>query len=519
MKAASLFVVSLCILGSSAVIAGESREQWYTDGRDFVANAKKLAPITAKAKNIILFLGDGMGVTTVTAARILEGQQQGKTGEENVLSFEKFPYSALIKTYNTNQQVPDSAGTMTAIVAGVKTKAGVLSVDQDVTRGDHTSMSGNEVTTILEMAEKAGLSTGVVTNMTVTHATPGACYAHTPEREWEDDAGLTKEARAAGFPDIARQLIEFPIGNGLEVALGGGRSYFLPSTVDDPEESSKKGRRLDGRDLTTEWQKKSNAAYVWNKSQFDAIDPAKVDHLLGLFDPLYLEYEIDRASDTGGEPSLSEMTRKAIDVVSKNEKGYFLMVEGGQIDRAHHSTNAYRALTETIEFANAVRVAVEKTKREETLIVVTADHSHVFVMGGHATRGNPILGLVWGNKRDGQRTDAPKKDALGLPFTTLSYANGPGYAGESASQPEGSKKFDHEGKGFKGITHGRPELKNTDVQAPSYLQECLVPLEEETHSGEDVPLYADGPSAHLFRGVMEQNVIFHVMAEALQLQP
>lgn len=519
MKYARLCAWMILSVPGNPVLANESRESWYESGRAAVEKAKQQAPITGRAKNVILFVGDGMGLTTVTAARILEGQQRGQTGEENLLSFEHFPYSALVKTYTTNQQVSDSAGTMTAMVTGVKTKAGVLSVDQHVTRGDHVSSAGRELLTILELAERAGLSTGVVTNMTVTHATPGACYAHTPEREWEDDAALSDGARSANFPDIARQLIEFPYGDGLEVALGGGRGSFLPHSMDDPEETSRKGRRLDGRDLTAEWLRRPRAAYVWNKNQYDAIDPMGVDRLLGLFDYSYMKYEVDRASDAGGEPSLVEMTRKAIDIVARNPKGYLLMVEGGNIDRAHHACNAYRALTETIEFSSAVRAAVEKTDRRETLIVVTADHGHVFTMGGHATRGNPILGLVRGNKRDGTPSDELRKDSLGLPYTVLSYANGPGYTGASASQAEGPKRFDHDGKGFKGITKGRPDLRHVNVESPAYLQECLVPLPDETHSGEDVPLYADGPMAHLFRGVIEQHVIFHVMIEALQLKP
>ena len=141
--------------------------------------------------------------------------------------------------------------------------------------------------------------------------------------------------------------------------MGGGRREFLPNTMADPEEASKKGSRLDGRDLTNEWVKKPHSAFVWNKAQLEAIDPAKIEHLLGLFERDHLKFETDRASDTGGEPSLSDMTGKAIALLSKNKKGFFLMVEGGRIDHAHHAGNAYRALTETIEFSNAVKTALE----------------------------------------------------------------------------------------------------------------------------------------------------------------
>jgi alkaline phosphatase len=399
---------------------------------------------------------------------------------------------------------------MTAMVTGVKTKDGIVSVNQHGIRGDHTTVAGNELTTILERAEDKGLSTGVVSTARITHATPAACYAHTVERDWEADANLSPAATAAGFPDIARQLIEFSHGNGLEVALGGGRSKFLPNTTDDPEDSGRKGERLDNRDLTAEWLTKPQAAYVWNKAGFDAINPATTAHLLGLFERSHMEYEYDRSTDTSGEPSLSEMTSKAIDILSRNKKGYFLHVESGRIDHAHHAGNAYRALTDTIEFSNAIRTALQKTDPKETLIIVSADHSHVFTIAGYPKRGNPILGKVV----EPDTTDF-SLDLLDLPYTTLSYANGPGYTGASDSQPAGSKSHPHTPTSYVGITAGRPNLTAVDTTAPSYLQEATVPLGSETHAGEDVAIYANGPGAYLFQGVQEQNVIFHVMREKL----
>jgi alkaline phosphatase len=371
--AAALFVLALAA-GAAAAPAqqrAESREQWFRDGQRTVDEAARLKPITRRAKNVILFVGDGMGISTITAARILDGQLRGGTGEENSLSFERLPYVALSKTYSVNQQTPDSAPTMTAIVTGVKTEDAMLSVDQDAVLGDHTTAAGNELPTLLEIAEQAGLSTGVVTTATVTHATPGACYAHTPHRGWEDDSNLSPAAKAAGFPDIARQLVEFPYGDGLEVALGGGRAHFLPSTAADPEDAEVTGNRTDGRDLTKEWSaKRPRSAYIWNKAQFDAVDPARTDHLLGLFEPSQMKHEADRANDKAKEPSLTEMTVKAIDLLSRNRRGYFLMVEGGRIDHAHHGVNAYRALTDTIELSHAVPARMCKVVMCYTLSVI-----------------------------------------------------------------------------------------------------------------------------------------------------
>ncbi len=519
----------------------ESTETWFDAGKGAVEKLKNLRKNNRQAKNVILFLGDGMGVSTVTAARILAGQLRGNSGEENHLSFEKFPHLALSKTYNTNQQTPDSAGTMSAIMTGVKTKAGFVAVNQRAIRGDCGSALGEELTTLLEQAEQARMSTGVVTTARLTHGTPAATYAHVPERRWEDDTSTE-----APCVDIAAQLIEFANNtqgsDGLEVAMGGGRRHFLPNDFPDPEGSNapdpeggngpnpekipdpenvpdpegRSGRRADGRNLPDEWvARHDRAAYVWNQAQFDAINPRRTKHLLGLFEQSHMEYEHDRSGDEGGEPSLSEMTEKAIKILRKNPRGFFLLVEGGRIDHAHHGSNAYRSLTETIEFAKAVEVAARMTSQRNTLIIVTADHSHVLSISGFPTRGNNILGKVIGNDSSGE-PDGLSLDALGLPYTTLGYHNGPGNTGESDEQAEGPKEFPHFGTGYMGITSGRPDLTDVDTTEPLYLQESAVPLGSETHGGEDVAIYARGPKAHLFQGTLEQNVIYHVMYEALK---
>jgi alkaline phosphatase len=511
-SAVAIAALSLSLLNSRQVGAAgpNNAAEWYAAGQRAVEEAGKLRANTAPARNVILFVGDGMGIATVTAARILEGQRRGESGEENLLSFERFPYVALSKTYSVNQQTSDSAPTMTAMVTGVKTKDRMLSVNQDARSGDHTTVAGNELTTLLELAEKRGLSTGIVTTARLTHATPGACYAHTVDRDWEVDSQLPPAVRKAGFPDIARQLIEFRHGDGLEVALGGGRSFFLPETVADPEDPGKTGSRLDGRDLTAEWLKKPNAVYVWNKAQLNAVNPANTAHLLGLFESNHMKYETDRATDVAGEPSLSEMTSQAIDLLAKNPTGFFLMVESGRIDHAHHAGNAYRALMDTIELSNAVKVAQEKTDLRSTLIIVTADHSHTLTISGYPKRGNPILGIVIEPDKE-----EPEKDQIGLPYTTLNYANGPGYTGASDKQPAGTKTYPHRPESYKKEPHNRPDLQGVDTASPRYLQETVLPLNSETHGGEDVAIYATGPQAHLIHGVQEQNVIFHVMKAAL----
>jgi alkaline phosphatase len=517
-RAASVALTALFVL-SPASHAERDENAWYRAGREAVAARRAQLPALGRAKNVVLFVGDGMGISTITAARILAGQQAGGTGEEHSLSFERLPYTALSRTYNTNQQVPESSGTMTALITGVKTRAGSLSVDDAVALGDFAAVAAHAVPTLIEEAEERGLATGVVTNTTITHATPAACYAHSPSREWEHDAVLSEAARAAGFPDLARQLIDFSEGDGLDVVLGGGRAHFRGKGQPDPEEPNDEraaGVRLDGRDLTAEWRAKHrDGVYVWNRERFRALDPARTSRVLGLFDPSHMEYEIDRAKDAAGEPSLTEMTDKAIRILSRNPRGFVLMVEGGKIDHAHHATNAHRALTETIELSNAVQRALELTQAADTLIVVTSDHSQPLVMSGYAVRGNPILGKLLVNGLDGQPMAHPLLDALGRQMTTLSYPGGPGNVAESDVQGTGPKTFPHYRPAYRGEYLPRPDLRQVDTGAPDYLQETLVPLEAGMHAGEDVAIFAGGPGSELFTGVREQNYVYHAIVEAL----
>ncbi|MDH3213154.1 MAG: alkaline phosphatase [Myxococcales bacterium] len=517
-------LLAAAVFALAALAAGPARaadsSPWFEAGREAVAHARRLEAARdsgARASNVILFVADGMGISTVTAARILEGQRRGGSGEENWLAFERLPHTALVKTYNTNQQTPDSAGTMTAIVTGVKTRAGVLSIDGSVARGDHSGVAGHRLTTILEQAEDRGLSTGIVTTTTLSHATPAACYAHSANRDWEDDSKLPEAARAAGVPDIARQLVEFPRGDGLEVALGGGRTHFLPAGTPDPEHPQRTGSRLDGRDLAADWvARRPNSTYVWNREQFEAVEAT--GRLLGLFEVSHMNFEIDRAADVAGEPSLAEMTAKAIEILSRNPKGYFLMVEGGRVDHGHHVGNAHRALTETIEFSRAVQAALDGTDPRETLVVVTADHSHVLTIGGYSTRGNDILGRVVRNDPRGEPQPEPSLDSRGRTYTTLGYQNGPGRVVSQVVWPDEITGWRRLWLGLKarvGWLQRGADSARVDTTDPDYLQQAAVPLFGETHAGEDVSVYAGGPGAWLFHGVHEQSYVYHAMVEAL----
>lgn len=513
-----------------AIQGPETVKDWRASGERFLQQSRDATKPKLRARNVILFVGDGMGISTVTAARILEGQRRGAPGEENRLSFEEFPHVALSKTYTWDQQTADSAPTITALVTGYKTREGMLSVDHETPRWacDATVVERHSLRSLLERAALAGKATGIVTTARLTHATPAATYAHTAVRDWEHDAPIRRFEQSRSLPqgsctvkDIAAQLIEVApvVRASLRVALGGGRAQFLPSTTVDPEEPGRRGLRTDGRDLTQEWRRTrgEGARVAIDTASFEAAakDP-QTRYLLGLFERSHMEYETDRAGDTGGEPSLTQMTERAIRLLAAEPNGYFLQVEAGRIDHGHHAGNAYRALGDTVELSNAVRRAVELTRADDTLIVVTADHSHTFVIAGYPHRGNPILGKVRAVPDVDGEPPALARDLQQRPYTTLGYANGPGHTGKSDRQAAGSKSFPHEHARSLGDAP-RPNLSDHDTESPDYLQEALIPLESETHGGEDVAIYARGPSAHLVHGVMEQHWVYYVMRDALGL--
>jgi alkaline phosphatase len=496
-KLAALSSAACLILGACATGAPARQLAPPPQSQDayFVAGAARatVAPSRERARNVIVFIGDGMGVSTVTAARIYAGQRAGRDGESNQLTMDTFPHTAFSRTYSDDLQISESASTATAITTGVKTRSGGLGLTARAQRNACGDVAANTARSIFEIAEEAGLATGVVSTARLTHATPAAVYAHTPNRDWENDAAVARD-NGAPCADIARQLVEWPAGDGLEIALGGGRANFLPNTVTDPETPTVKGQRADGRNLAAEWAARPGHAYVWNAEQLGAISADSTTRVLGLFSPSHMAYEQDRARDSGGEPSLAQLTAAAIRRVSLDTDGYVLMVESGRIDHAHHEGRAGEALSEAVAFDEAIRTALEMTDRKDTLIVVTADHSHTLTISGYARRGTPILGLSTNSDGEGLALGTDSR-----PYTTLGYANGPGAVASGAQA---------------GV-HQRPDLSAVDTTAQDFRQQSLVPLRSETHGGEDVPLYAWGPGDENFAGTLEQNVIFHLMARAL----
>ncbi|KAL0275004.1 UNVERIFIED_CONTAM: hypothetical protein PYX00_002998 [Menopon gallinae] len=433
------------------------------------------------AKNIIMFLGDGMSIPTLTATRIYKWQRaQQKMGEDTFLSFEEFPFVGLSRTYCVDTQVADSACSATAYLGGVKGNIGTIGVNGRVKKQDCDAslLPSNRVDSIAAWAQKAGKSAGLVTTARVTHASPAGTFTYIADRDWEADSDVMRDGKdPKKCEDIAKQLITRSPGKDFNVILGGGRKNFLPKN--DPVLG--KGVRKDGVNLIKTWMTDKaarNASYAFVIDRHGLLSLEEVpDYLLGLFTESHLAYNLEADQN---QPTLEEMTAEAIEVLQKNKKGYFLFVEGAKIDMAHHESRAQMSLDETIEFAKAIERAVKMTNESDTLIVVTADHAHTMSMSGYAPRRESIFGF------GGMAADAK-------PYSILTYANGMGY---------------------KVVNGGRPDMSKDNREHFKYVFPSAAPLSHETHGGDDVAVFARGPYSHIFSGSYEQNYIPHAMAYA-----
>uniref|UniRef100_A0A1L8EED8 Alkaline phosphatase n=1 Tax=Haematobia irritans TaxID=7368 RepID=A0A1L8EED8_HAEIR len=484
----------------------EDMKYWYNVAEKqlgkTIKNAKKNHEdgYRRKAKNIIIFIGDGMGLTTITAGRIYKGQYlKHGYGEEEKLSFDEFPFTGLSKTYNVDKQVPDSAGTATAMFCGTKSDSGAIGMD---TTRSKTNAKQGSLTSIMDWAQAVGKRTGIVTTTRITHATPAATYARVYHRDWECDSKVPPEAQGI-HKDIARQLVENAPGNQFNVILGGGLSPLGAtnqneiSTVNWEGGTEKVCSRTDGLNLTQKWLENGKVdndkrVFVQNAEELEEVDFKKINRLLGLFRNNHISYALAKEK---GEPSLKEMTEAAIEVLDrKDSNGYVLMVEGGRIDQAHHQNYAHAAMHEVYEFDRAIEAALEKTNADETLIIVTADHSHSVTLNGYPSRGNDILGFA-------------NKPTDPMVYETIMYANGPGFYDHLANDTSLGNNPISFWKNFSLITQ-------EERQSPTYRHMSTVPLKDETHGGEDVIVFANGPGSSLVRGVFEQNYLAYVMSYA-----
>ncbi|XP_051779746.1 alkaline phosphatase-like [Erpetoichthys calabaricus] len=490
---AQMVFITSCRLGFIGSVSFPDSERlpkfWYDTASSHIQRSLLYENSVKTARNIILFIGDGMGLNTIVSTRILKGQLQGQSGEEYSLAMDSFQHTSLSKTYCTDSQVADSSCAATAFLCGVKSNKFTVGLSANATYNLCNSTVGNEVHSLLSWAKDAGKSVGFVTTTRVQHATPAPLYAHCPNRYWYSDASIPADQRKPGCLDIAYQLVHNI--RDIEVIMGGGRQHMSPQGTPDieyPNENRYQGQRLDGLNLIDKWREMKgtkNATYVWHRDQLDKVDPERTDYLMGLFEPGDLAYELERNSST--DPSIVEMVDKAVHILRKNTQGFFLFVEGGKIDQGHHSGRAKLALYEAMLLDNAIERALELTDASETLTVVSADHSHTLSLGGYTDRGNPIFGF------------APQvSDVDGMPYTSLLYANGPG---------------------FRVVNGQRSNPQNHSISHKDYTPQAAVPLVEETHAGEDVPVYAQGPWSHLFKGTNEDVFIAHAMAYAACIGP
>jgi len=441
------------------------------------------AACAADAKNVIFFLGDGMGPAAITAARIY------RYGEGGLLHFERLERVARIKTYSADAQTTDSAPSMGSYMTGAKINNAVISMvdarasaPQKDAHGNLTIDTCNEgngkpAATLLELAKAHGKAVGAVTTTEATHATPASTYAHHCHR----NAGYAIAAQAvpggAGYNPALQ--------DGIDVLMGGGAQHFTPYDA----AANPKGR-ADGRDLLAELAAQGYAV-ARTREQMEAATPGR--KFIGLYSPDdHLEYELDRPRSAKGatQPSLAQMAVKAIDLLAPDPDGFFLVVEGGKIDHALHGSSVKRALADVVAFDDAIQATLEKMNvldpgLKHTLVVVTADHDHTLTINGTARRGNPILDIVRG--ADG----APALDADGRPYTALTFGNGP------QRKPL------------------RTDVSSEEVQADDYQQETGFRLKGESHGGGDVKLYAAGAGAAAFRGTMENTRVFELMKGAL----
>ncbi|KAH0953096.1 hypothetical protein HN011_003387 [Eciton burchellii] len=488
---ARLLLVCFVNVSAAAALLEDSRH-WRSSASKELEESLSYRWNTNKARNVIFFVGDGMSPDTITASRIYHG------GESSRLAWEHFPHIGILKTYNTNKQVPDSASTATALFGGVKTNYEVVGVNANVRLGDcETSLNASHhVDSLIAWAQAAGKATGFVTTTRVTHATPAPLYAHCANRRWECESKMPSSA--AGCKDIARQLVEDEPGRNIHVIMGGGRQT-MKSHVNESEFDPLDTwacYRQDGRDLIEDWTKdksKRKLAYsvVQNNEELSRVDVNNVDYLLGVFANSHIEMDWKRERGPKGQPSLEEMTVTALRILQKSKEGYLLMVEGGLIDFAHHRGHAAQALLETVRLSDAVNATLAMIDTKDTLVIVTSDHTHSMSFNGYSDRGSSILGIAQKSKHDG------------IPYTTLSYSTGgPNNVAYTVDSSGQAVRID-------------PSESNTSDFA--YSQQATIISDEAYHGGGDVAVYAIGPHAHLLHSLHEQNYVAHVIAYAADI--
>ncbi|KAB2332275.1 alkaline phosphatase [Cytobacillus depressus] len=391
-----------------------------------------------KAQNVIFMVPDGYSASYATNYRLYKG-------EESILD------SMLVgmhRTYSANSEITDSAAAGTAMATGVKTNNGMISTTPD----------GKELKTILEAAEETGKSSGLVATSTITHATPAVFASHVASR--------------ANEADIAPQFLE----NGVDVILGGGKKYFPESLLNEA--------------------KVQGYQFVSNKEELTNVK--KSDKLIGLFAEDGMAPELDR--DETNQPSLADMTESALDVLKKDKDGFFLMVEGSQIDWAGHANDAAWAMKDSEAFEEAVTKAVEFAKKDgNTLVVVAGDHDTGGMSVGGYGKGDAKLEVLRQVTATGDFMESKlNADRSNVKDIIKQYTN--------------LDLSDAEAERIK--TAKSPSMTINQIVS----ERAIVGWSSTGHTGTDVPLYAFGPGSDLFRGLHENTDLPVLMAEAMKIK-
>ncbi|NAZ83949.1 alkaline phosphatase [Kineococcus sp. R8] len=458
-----------------------------------------------KARNVIFFLGDGMGQAAITGARILsKGITEGKY--DGLLEMDRMEHRAIVTTSGSDSIATDSANSMSAYMTGHKSAVNALGVyagnDPDPTKHPH-------VETMAEILKRsAGMAIGIVTTAEIQDATPAAVFAHTRLR--------------SSYVDIMDQALRPE--QQADVILGGGRATLLPQSVEG-------SRRTDDRDLVAEF-KAQGFEYAGTRAELQAVlAKGTPEKLLGTFTNGNLNVYLDRQvtpnpavlGDFPDQPGLVEMTQAALTVLEAKDEPFFLMVEGASIDKSEHPLDGPRALYDTIELDQAVGAAKKWAEgRTDTLIVVTADHNHAMSIAG---------------THDRRKADDPARQANGVyadaGFPTYVDSNGDGFPDDPnpdvqlffgwSNHPDHADDFEHNAvlaqPALEDETTGLAVV-NPERDPGSVVQIGNLPLDETNcvHTVEDVALVASGPGAAGFSGVLDNTQVFHAIMDAIGLR-
>jgi len=488
--------VQLPKAGKYAVVARTPQEKLQVTWEVYASGPRRV-------KNVILFIGDGMTIANRTAARVLskgisEGKYQGR------LAFDDMPSTAMIGTSGSDSLITDSANSMSAYTTGHKTAVNAMGIY--VSRASD-NLSHPKVETITELLKrKTKMSVGIVSDAELQDATPGAMVAHTRRR--------------ADKQYIADQLL----ASKAEVILGGGSAYFYP-------QSSKGSKRKDENNLVETFKADGYQVALTKQELIAAAENKNTKKLFGVFHPDNMDGSLDRlflkkntVSQYPNQPDLTEMTQSAIDVLSRNPNGFFLMVEAALIDKFNHPLDWERAAFDTIMLSNAVQVAKDFAKTHpDTLIIVTPDHTHSGSISGvvHDDKSGPLREKV-GIYADAGYPNYPKADIQGYPSKidvtkrlAFFYGNYPDHYETLHPKLDGTFVPAVKGEGGKYIANP----KYIQLQEDAIHVGGNLPAHQESgvHTADDAVLNASGPGSEKFKGFMDNTEVFKVMVQTLGL--